>query len=59
MDTRFRLAMAVYALLAVLAVVTLDGKIRIATLLILALFAVKTVLHVLRKRAEENPEEHG
>jgi hypothetical protein len=59
MDTRFRLAMAVYALLAVLAVVTLDGKIRIATLLILALFAVKTVLHVLRKRAEENGEEHG
>jgi len=59
MDNRFRLAMAVYALLAVLAVVTLDGKIRIATLLILALFAVKTVLHVLRKRSEENPEEHG
>ena len=56
MDKRFRLAMAVYVVLAVLSVVTLDGKIRLATLLLLALFALKTVLHVLRKRAEEKSD---
>ena len=56
MDTRFRFAMGAYILLAVLAGLTLEGKIRIATWLLLALFAVKTVLHVLRKRSEEKIE---
>jgi len=48
--------MAAFALLAILAGITLDGKIRLATLLFLGLFAVKTVLHVLRKRAEEKSD---
>jgi hypothetical protein len=56
MDTRFRFAMGAYAVLAVLAVVTLGGKIRLATLLLIGLFALKTVLHVLRKRAEEKSD---
>ena len=37
-------------------IVTLDGKIRLATLLMLGLFALKTVLHVLRKRTEEKSD---
>jgi hypothetical protein len=40
--------MAAYAVLALLAAWTLDGKIRLATWLLLGLFAVKTVLAVLR-----------
>jgi hypothetical protein len=39
------MALAAYAVLAVLAWTTIsDGKLRLATLLVLALFAVKTVL---------------
>ena len=56
MDRRFRFAMAVFVVLAILAGVTLDGKIRLATLLFIGLFAAKTVLHVLRKRAEEEAD---
>jgi hypothetical protein len=50
--------MAVFVVLAILAGVTLDGKIRLATLLFIGLFAAKTVLHVLRKRAEEQSDSH-
>jgi hypothetical protein len=53
MSPRFSIAMGIYAVLAVLAGVTLDGKIRLATWLFLALFALKTVLAHLRKRQEE------
>jgi hypothetical protein len=48
MRSRFAAAMAAYAVLALLAAWTLDGKIRLATWLLLGLFAVKTVLAVLR-----------
>jgi len=44
--------MLVYAGLALLAFLTLSGKILIATLLILGLFAVKTWLAVLKGRAD-------
>jgi hypothetical protein len=53
-NSKFVLAMSIYALLAILAFVTLDGNIRLATWLFLGLFAVKTVLALLRKRAEED-----
>jgi len=52
MGPRFSVAMGVYAILAVLAGVTLDGKIRLATWLFLGLFALKTALAALRKREE-------
>ena len=43
---RLAIAIAVYVVLGVLAWVTLGaGRIRLATLAILALFAIKTVLH--------------
>ena len=43
---RFLIAMLVYAGLAALALVTLtDPKVRLVTLAILAMFAVKTLLH--------------
>jgi len=42
---RFALALAAYVVLGMLAWQTItDGKLRLATLLVLALFAVKTVL---------------
>jgi hypothetical protein len=53
MGPRFSIAIGIYVILAVLAGVTLDGKIRLATWLFLALFALKTVFAMLRKRQEE------
>ncbi len=41
---RFYLAMGMYAVLAILAGVTLDGKIRIATLVFLAGLALRTMI---------------
>lgn len=52
MKIRFRYAMLTYAGLALLAGLTLTGKILIATLFILGMFAVKTWLAVLRDRAD-------
>jgi hypothetical protein len=52
MNRRFRYAMLGFAALAALAGLTLTGKIRIATLLILGLFALKTWLAVLKDRAD-------
>ena len=52
MNRRFRTAMLTYVGLAVLAGLTLTGKILIATLLILGLFALKTWLAVLKDRAD-------
>jgi hypothetical protein len=43
--SRFVMALAAYVVLAVLTWTTItDGKIRLATLLVLALFAVKTIV---------------
>ena len=51
MSRRFLYAMLTYAVLAVLAGFTLDGVIRIATLVLLGGFALKTYLAVLKDRA--------
>ncbi len=52
MRRRFLYAMLTYAALAVLAVFTLDGLIRAATLVLLGGFAVKTYLAVLKDRID-------
>jgi hypothetical protein len=52
MKRRFRFAMAVYAVLAVLAGFTLTGDIRLLTWFILGAIAVKTWLVELRKRLD-------
>ena len=52
MDRRLLAAMILYAALALLATFTLDGKIRLATWLFLGLFAVKTVLAVVKRRMD-------
>jgi hypothetical protein len=49
MDLKFVAAMSAYAVLAILAGFTLSGQIRIATWLILGLFAIKTWLVVLKR----------
>ena len=50
MKRRFLYAMLTYVALAVLAVFTLDGLIRIATLVLLGGFGLKTYLAVLNGR---------
>ena len=50
MNRRFLYAMLTYVALAILAVFTLDGLIRIATLVLLGGFAFKTYLAVLKGR---------
>jgi hypothetical protein len=52
LNRRFLYAMLTYVALAVLAVVTLDGLIRIATLVLLGGFALKTYLAVLKSRID-------
>lgn len=52
MDHKFIAAMVLYVVLAILAAFTLDGVIRIATWLFLGLFALKTVLVVLKRRMD-------
>jgi hypothetical protein len=54
MNSRFFYAMGAFVVLGLLAFATLDGNVRLATFLFLGLFAVKTVLAVLRKRQEES-----
>jgi hypothetical protein len=49
MDLKFIAAMSAYVVLAILAGFTLSGQIRIATWLILGLFAIKTWLVVLKR----------
>jgi hypothetical protein len=53
MNSRFYCAMGAYVVLGLLAFATLDGNVRLVTLLSLGLLAVKTVLAMLRKREEE------
>lgn len=50
MNRRLLYALLTYAALAILAVFTLDGLIRIATLVLLGGFALKTYLAVLKSR---------
>jgi hypothetical protein len=45
-EKRFYIAMGTYAVLAILAGVTLDGKIRLATWIFLAGLAVRTLIHM-------------
>ncbi len=52
MNRRFLYAMLTYAILAILAAVTLDGIIRIATWVLLGGFALKTYLAVLKSRID-------
>jgi hypothetical protein len=52
MNRRFLYALLIYALLAILAGLTLDGIIRIATLVLLGGFALKTYLAVLKDRID-------
>jgi len=48
-DLKFVAAMFTYAILAVLAGFTLDGRIRVATWVFLGGIAIKTVLAVLKR----------
>jgi hypothetical protein len=52
MKPKFAVALAIYLALALLAVFTLEGKIRIATLIFLAGFAIKMCLVVLKSRLD-------
>ena len=52
MKHRFWKALATYAVLALLAGFTLDGPLRIATLIFLAGIALKTYLEVLKDRLD-------
>ena len=50
MNRKFAAALSSYAVLAILAFFTLDGKIRLATWIFLGAFALKTWLVVLKQR---------
>jgi hypothetical protein len=52
MDHRFKVTMSIYAILAILAFVTLTGDIRIATMVFLGGIALKTWLVVLKRRTD-------
>jgi hypothetical protein len=52
MIIRFKAALTILIALAILAGFTLDGKIRLVTLLLLGAFAAKTVLIELRRRMD-------
>ncbi len=49
---RFQAALAIFATLALLAAFTLDGKIRLATLIFLGGLALRTVIHYVARREE-------
>ena len=50
MNQKFAVTLAAFALLAILAYFTLDGKILLATWIFLGAFALKTWLVVLKQR---------
>lgn len=52
MDLRFVAAMSTYAILAILAGFTLEGRIRLAVWIFLGGIALKTVLVVLKRRLD-------
>jgi hypothetical protein len=49
-DLKFIASMSSYAILALLAGFTLEGRIRLATLIFLGGIAIKTILVVLKRR---------
>jgi hypothetical protein len=49
-NRKLAIALGTYAVLAILAFFTLDGKIRMATWIFLGAFAIKTWLVVLKER---------
>jgi hypothetical protein len=49
-DLKFIVAMLSYAILALLAGLALEGRIRLATLIFLGGIAIKTILVVLKRR---------
>ncbi len=49
---RFQTALAIFAVLGLLAALTLDGKILLATLIFLAGLALRTVIHYMARREE-------
>jgi hypothetical protein len=51
---RFYIAMGAFAVLGLLAGFTLDGKIRIATLVFLAGLAARTAIHHFRDRIDSD-----
>ena len=55
-ETKLRLALAFYAVLGVLEWLTLDGKIRLAALLILAFLVFRTLVQDRRAALEERDE---
>jgi type II secretory pathway component PulJ len=56
---KFRIAMALFALLGVGEWLTLDGKFRKAALLLLCMFAFFTALKHVRRRIEEKADGSG
>ena len=50
---RFQRAMAAFAILALLAGFTLDGKMRLATLIFLVGLALRTTIHYMARRDTE------
>ena len=52
MNRRFAATLAVYAILGILASLTLDGEFRIGTLIFLGGIALKTWLAVLKQRQD-------
>jgi len=56
-ERKLRLALAIYVALGVLEWLTLDGKIRLAGLLILAFFVFRTLVHDRRAALEERDEQ--
>ena len=53
MNTRFAIAMAVYAVLGILGTISLTGKIRQAVWVFLGFLAIKTVIVVMSRKHEE------
>jgi len=53
MKQRFHAALGSFAALAVLAGFTLDGKIRLATLIFLGGLALRTAIHYMARRDSE------
>ncbi len=55
-ENRFWIALAAYVAIGTLSWFTLDGRIRLVTLAVLSLFAVRTVVHEKRRELEEKSE---
>jgi len=51
---RFRMAMGAFAVLGAAAGFTLDGKMRLATLIFLAGLAARTAIHYFRDRSDSD-----